>query len=493
MNKNSSKIFESVKFQRRRNSKKESELISDSDKSDLSESDKSEVIESKIVKINRRTSTDVSHSLSASPVPKKESKNNIDIGENIVECDDDYIEDETEDLEYDIRFKKINDLDYDLQLNSNPDHLKKCDSSKKKKNFFEQLKKNIKEEEEAIDIEKVISQCCEEKDEVHLFLDSVMKTNYNQYFLNVIKMDLLNHIEFLYMSKNDLNFINKSIFSLRQIIELDLSSNKLKKIPEDIGNLKNLIKLNLSHNNLADLPYNFEILTKLENLNLDFNDFRQIPPVVFKMKKLKYLYMANNSEITSFPPKKLFDSFEEISISLDNIPELVNEMKLMALSPNIKFEWNKIYPDKVLDSLFLGDIKSTFNRYVFDYYNIENVFSIGRELEVENFNGINYERYDIDDDEYQNIDFIILDKIHNKILNNKKCLVHCQKGISRSTTIVLAYLMKYKNMRLYDAYVFVKDKRDKIDPNDGFWKQLKKYDVKLFGEETRNFDEIRRD
>jgi len=63
-------------------------------------------------------------------------------------------------------------------------------------------------------------------------------------------------------------------------------------------------------------------------------------------------------------------------------------------------------------------------------------------------------------------------------------LVHCVAGISRSTTLVLAYLMKYKNMSLKDAYNLVKSKRKIIKPNPGFWSQLVEFEKEVFGKNS---------
>lgn len=52
--------------------------------------------------------------------------------------------------------------------------------------------------------------------------------------------------------------------------------------------------------------------------------------------------------------------------------------------------------------------------------------------------------------------------------NNSKVLVHCRKGVSRSATIVIAYVMKHKYQGFEDAFDYVKKKRSIINPNLGF-------------------------
>ena len=67
---------------------------------------------------------------------------------------------------------------------------------------------------------------------------------------------------------------------------------------------------------------------------------------------------------------------------------------------------------------------------------------------------------------------------------NSNILVHCTMGMSRSSTIVIAYLMKFKGMRLSEAMAFTKDRRPVASPNTGFMSQLIEYEVELFGSPT---------
>ena len=48
-------------------------------------------------------------------------------------------------------------------------------------------------------------------------------------------------------------------------------------------------------------------------------------------------------------------------------------------------------------------------------------------------------------------------------------LVHCGAGLSRSVSVVAAYLCRYAGMNLSEAVNFIKDKRQGACPADVFW------------------------
>lgn len=62
----------------------------------------------------------------------------------------------------------------------------------------------------------------------------------------------------------------------------------------------------------------------------------------------------------------------------------------------------------------------------------------------------------------------------------RKCggriFVHCVKGISRSPTMAIAYLMWYKRINMYQALDFVRQARPAVDPNAGFIFQLTEWE-----------------
>ena len=74
---------------------------------------------------------------------------------------------------------------------------------------------------------------------------------------------------------------------------------------------------------------------------------------------------------------------------------------------------------------------------------------------------------------------------------NAKVLVHCKAGISRSSTLIAAYLMQKQRMSLRAALALIIQKREQACPNPGFLEQLKEMEVKLFGLEAATVSETK--
>lgn len=138
---------------------------------------------------------------------------------------------------------------------------------------------------------------------------------------------------------------------------------------------------------------------------------------------------------------------------------------------------------KITDNLYLSSFVGT-TEYNLLKFRITCVISACRETPKVTMKGIESIKLEVQDRPHEYLakyfDFVA-DKMNEVIKKNGIVLVHCVAGISRSTSCILAYLMKHKRMRLRDAHTFVKSKRSFVRPNLGFWKQLIDYEISLFG------------
>jgi len=104
--------------------------------------------------------------------------------------------------------------------------------------------------------------------------------------------------------------------------------------------------------------------------------------------------------------------------------------------------------------------------------------------------GIEYKGINLVDTKYENISKHFeetSDFIEETLVKSGVVLVNCQKGVSRSSTVVLAYLMLKKNMTAVEALLKVRESRD-VKPNHGFLLQLADLDNNLRRQRGLLFD-----
>lgn len=148
---------------------------------------------------------------------------------------------------------------------------------------------------------------------------------------------------------------------------------------------------------------------------------------------------------------------------------------------------NEIFPN-----LFISNWETSNNTNIIRNYNIKAVItltSFSKPENVINFyknNNIDFLFIKIDDSPSENI-YRYFDLTHDfidkHIQQNENVLVHCMAGISRSSTIILNYMLKkmyiykkYKNLcpcKMVDTCLQIsRNNRYFINPNKGFKTQL---------------------
>lgn len=81
----------------------------------------------------------------------------------------------------------------------------------------------------------------------------------------------------------------------------------------------------------------------------------------------------------------------------------------------------------------------------------------------------------VDDHYYDEIEIYFNDTTKFIDSINGHVMIHCWAGISRSASIVIAYLINKHKMSYDIAFKHVQSKRSFIYPNEGFVRQLKSF------------------
>jgi protein-tyrosine phosphatase len=150
-------------------------------------------------------------------------------------------------------------------------------------------------------------------------------------------------------------------------------------------------------------------------------------------------------------------------------------------------EPNKVFVDGESGAiLYIGSRLSAHSRRALEHNKIVAIVNTAIEIEnkFDDDDKLSYLKMDFDDSiEEQLVEACTpaLRFIDEHVAKGHNVLVHCQAGISRSATLVLVWLIA-RHMTLRDAFFRLKDARESIQPNSGFFEQLGELDKRVHGQ-----------
>ena len=338
-------------------------------------------------------------------------------------------------------------------FNINNKYIKYIESIKNVPNFFMLLYSNANEE---IDIKKLQNFNLNSKNFIvkiltQIILDYLNNNNNNENKIPDIPISsILNKKTFnsISITKKDnftllsakTNTNNTNIFNNKIINHININNNN-QKIKDLIEEDDLILNQNLQNENYIEEEEEFE----------EKNNFIPLPSSrTNRNKQEKYNninYEEEEEEEDFYPP--------ESSFRMNN---------------------NNDYSEILENFLYLGNYKIANDISRLNKIGIEYIINLCQDI-CNNINDkkIKFLSFNMKDSTKENIECIFykcFDFINKCKSENKKILIHCYQGISRSACLVTAYLIFSKKIDSDKAFNFVQKKRKIANPNLGFFFQL---------------------
>jgi protein-tyrosine phosphatase len=339
-------------------------------------------------------------------------------------------------------------------FNINNKYIKYIESIKNVPNFFMLLYSNANEE---IDLKKLQN----------------FNLNSKNFIVKILTQIILDYININNNNNNNENkipdipissILNKKTFNSISITKKDnftLLSAKTNTNNTNIFNNKIINHININNNNqkIKDLIEEDDLILNqnLQNENYieeeeefeEKNNFIPLPSSRTNRNKQDYnnINYEEEEEEDFYPP--------ESSFRMNN---------------------NNDYSEILENFLYLGNYKIANDISRLNKIGIEYIINLCQDI-CNNINDkkIKFLSFNMKDSTKENIECIFykcFDFINKCKSENKKILIHCYQGISRSACLVTAYLIFSKKIDSDKAFNFVQKKRKIANPNLGFFFQL---------------------
>ena len=251
-------------------------------------------------------------------------------------------------------------------------------------------------------------------------------------------------------------------------------------------------KININHNYLSSKKLNSVL-----NLQEQTQDDKE--SIVSDLDEDDEPYL-NSHEINS---KNIFHNPINLNLNLNQVEnqaqQNMNQIpKYNRIKMNLKEELNmdnneikkdEDYNEIIKDFLYISGYKTASTASDLQNMKITNIINCSGDLcENLSFSGINYLTLNIRDNVSENIEclfFKCINYINEAKEKQGRVLIHCYKGVSRSVSILISYLIYLYKWTYDEAFDFVQSKRSIANPNIGFYLQLKTFHKRITLETDR--------
>ena len=247
---------------------------------------------------------------------------------------------------------------------------------------------------------------------------------------------------------------------------------------------KNLKKENLYHrfieeNKTGRKRANHSFLKV--KINLDESSFNKYHTISISKEEEKFKEIKNKKEKREKETRKILKNVKKRRCNMCN--QLINEYLFTAHYSS--------HPSQILPGIYLGNYINANNLEEIRRLRINYILNCASDIKINNLpTDVKYCHLDMIDSPQLNI-FQYFGKafafIESARKNNCNILIHCKLGISRSTSILIAYMIKHYGYSVKKSLDLIKSKRKQVNPNNGFINQLYSFERYIANSSKNNF------
>jgi Leucine-rich repeat (LRR) protein len=298
-------------------------------------------------------------------------------------------------------------------------------------------------------------------------------------------------------SSNEIAELPQRLFQCSTLRDIDLSDNALTQFTPIIHhqasttnssqaneqwNLPELGRLLLSKNRITSFDdRRIAQLTSLTRLDLSHNRIAECPQVICHLTNLRTLRMESNQLQGIAPSYAVLTSLRELALKDNPLQPIPREITQLAYRHNVYLQTSTA--DEIVKGLYLGPQEAASSLAYLESLNIHSIVRVLRDASVPVFaDHFTYHIIPIPDLCTFDISQFFSDAarfIESELEQGRNVLVHCAVGMSRSASIVIAYLMFAQRMSLDQAVLWTRRRRPIISPNNGFMQQLQEMEQQI--------------